>query len=207
MVENTGILLRGKSLKELKKISDKFTRCYIVNDFKRELGLVEKQLKDKEIHHFVNSMSESSLQKKQYKNFGIKSLQFSFTESTAKKNKGHKKKPEFLRNHYTHLGLTSIQFLPESHEKITRSIRNTGLCCVSYVSEFIQPSNIWIAGLDFYESDYLVKKNFKYQVKKAKTIKMVGSFVNIVKKHPHITYHLASYHHKKLLSIENLKLL
>jgi hypothetical protein len=198
-------------LKDLEKISHEFTECYIVNDFKRELDLIVEQLKNKKIHHFVNSMAKASLQKKQYKNFGIKSLQFSFTKNMAikqgEKTGEHQKKPKGLRKHYEHLGLTSIKFLPNEHEKITRSIRNTGICCISYVSEFIRPSNIWIAGLDFYESDYLVKRNYKYQKKKAKQIKMVESFIKIVKKHPHITYHLVSYHHKNLLSIENLKLL
>jgi hypothetical protein len=154
-------------------------------------------------------MAKASLKKKQYESFRIKSLQFSFTESMSiiqgKKKGEHGKTPKGLRKYYGHLGLKNIQFLPSEHENITKSIKNTGVCCISYVSEYIQPSNIWIAGLDFYESNYLIKKNYKHQKKKAKQIKMVESFVKIVKRHPHITYHLVS--HYKNLSIENLKLL
>ena len=205
MIENVGILLRGKSLENLEKISDKFRTCFIVNDFKEELEMFRSLLKDKHIFHFANSMRDAALQRDQYRDFRIKTIMFSFTETMAMESKNKKKNPRVLEDHYRSLGLTNIHFLPSILENTTKSIKNTGLSCIMYVSKFIRTPNIWIAGLDFYESDYLVKENFKYQRQKAKDIKMIESFVKIVRAHPNITYHLSSRHYEGLPSMENLR--
>ena len=75
--ENIGILCRGQSLQLLSKFSNKFDKCFIVNDFNKEIVKFENILKKKEIIHFVSRISKVSLKKNQYKNFNIKSIQMS----------------------------------------------------------------------------------------------------------------------------------
>ena len=91
---------------------------------------------------------------------------------------------------YNSLGIEKIEYLPEEYRDITKTIRNTGICCIFYVSEIIRPTTIWIAGLDFYRGNYLVKDNSSHHLLKSKKIDIVGSFVRIVKDHPDIEYNL-----------------
>ena len=74
--ENIGILCRGQSLQLLSKFSNKFDKCFIVNDFNKEIVKFENILKEKEIIHFVSRISKVSL-KKSIQNFNIKSIQMS----------------------------------------------------------------------------------------------------------------------------------
>lgn len=199
MPSDVGILLRGKSLEKLPQIADKFDDCYIVNTFDQEIDMFEKHIKDKNIIHFVNSMTDVILPAEQYKKFNIDKIHFSFTKNmyTRKIN---------IVDMYRKRGIKEINFLDDKYEKITRGISNTGVCCIFYVSEFIKPKRIWVVGLEFYHENYLIKKNLPHQLKKHKKIDMVGSFVNIVKKYPHIEYNLITYY-EKLPELANLNIL
>ena len=45
--KNLGILCRGKSLQNLNKFEDNFDKCFIINDFKKEIERFENILKKK----------------------------------------------------------------------------------------------------------------------------------------------------------------
>lgn len=200
MTNDVGILLRGKSLEKIPLISDKFNDCYLINNFKEELGLFGKYIKGKNIIQFANSMTSSTpLKKDQYKRFNINTIQFSFTKSMYTKKRD-------LVKFYNEIGVKNIRYLDGNYEDTSRSISNTGVCCIFYVSEFIKPKRIWMAGLEFYHENYLVKKNYSHQLAKTKKIGLVESFINIVKKYPDIEYNLITYY-KKLPKIDNLNIL
>ncbi len=200
MPSDIGILLRGKSLEKLPQIADKFDDCYIVNNFEQEIEMFGEHIKEKNIVQFANSMLKPTpLKKDQYKRFNIDIVQFSFTKAMYKRKKD-------LIKFYKGLGVKNIRYLDSNYEAISRSISNTGVCCIFYVSEFIKPKRIWMVGLEFYRENYLVKKNYSHQLNKTKKIGLIDSFIDIVKKYPHIEYNLITYY-KKLPKIDNLNIL
>jgi hypothetical protein len=198
-MDNVGILLRGKSLEKLPLIIDKFNRCYIVNDFKKEISLVGEYIKDKDIIQYSNSMIDAMLVANQYKKFNINEVNLSFTKSMFK-NKYN------IVNEYKKRGVEKVSFLADQYEQDTRGIHNTGVCCIFYVSEVIKPKKIWMVGLEFYLSDYLVKKNYPHQLQKTKKINLVDSFIKIVKDHPNIEYNIVTYF-KELPKLDNLNIM
>jgi hypothetical protein len=107
---------------------------------------------------------------------------------------------------YNSLGIEKIEYLPEEYRNVTESIRNTGMCCIFYISEIMDYKTIWITGLDFYHGNYLIKDNSPHHLLKSKSIDMIGSFVKIVKNHPNIEYNLITYC-KDIPKIDNLNIL
>jgi len=201
-MKNLGILLRGQSLKKLDLIINRFDNCFIVNDFKVELSFCEKLIKGKHITHFVNSMMSASLYEKQYKRLNIKDIQFAFTK---KHLNNWKKKIKTVEKHYKSMGF-KIEYIPNKYYEEGLRIRNTGMVSILYTSEIIKPKNLWIIGLDFYYSNYMVKKNASHHLNKSKEIDLYGSFIKIVEEHPKINYHLLSCH-KKFPKLSNLNII
>jgi hypothetical protein len=198
-MDDVGILLRGKSLEKLSLIIDKFNHCYIVNDFKKELNFVGKYIKGKNIIQYSNSMMDAMLVANNYKKFNISEVNLSFTKSMFK-NKYN------IVGEYKKRGVKRVIFLADQYEQDTRSIHNTGVCCIFYVSEVIKPKRIWMIGLEFYHSNYLVKKNLAHQLVKTKKIKLIDSFIKIVKDHPSIEYNVITYF-KNLPRLDNLNIM
>lgn len=201
-MDDIGILLRGKSLEHIALIHDKFKDCYIVNGCGEEIDMFEQYIKGKNIAHFVNSGTRSALfNRRQYEKYNINQVHFSFTKGMITIARTIK-----LRDLYATYGVTELNHMPEKYRKRVESIRNTGVCCIFYVSEVIKPKRIWISGLDFYREDYLVKENSPHHLPKSKKIDLTGSFVKIVKNHPNIEYNLVTYY-KELPKINNLTIL
>lgn len=200
-MDSVCLLLRGKSLGRLPSVCGKFKDCYILNDWKEEIRIFGKYLCGKNITHFANSMSTSMLTAEDYRRFGIDKVVFPFTRRALEK-----RKKCFLIDWYNRRGIKTVEFMPEKYAAMTKGIKNTGVCCIFYVSEFIKPKTVWILGLDFYHRNYLVKANEPHQLAKAKRIGLVNSFVDIVKRYPHIEYNLVTYY-KKLPKIKNLNIL
>lgn len=199
---NVGVLLRGKSLQRANLISDKFDECYIANNFREELKIVGPHLRNKHIVHFVNSMRSAALSAEQYDRFGIGGVQFSFTRAMFERKRGRFDIVKF----YNSRGVGEASFLPDKYEQVSLSISNTGVCCIFFVSEGIVRGNIWIAGLDFYRDDYLVKDNADHHLTKSNKIGLIDSFVSIVRDHPGIHYHLVT-NYNKLPKLDNLEVL
>lgn len=205
-MKDFGILLRGKSLEKSHLILDKFDYCMLVNNFKIELNKYVKHIVGKNIVHFVNAMTSASLTPKQYKKLGIKKVQFSFTKK-HKDNPHSSKRIDGVIKYYNKLGLNlKLEYTPNPLYKKIFNIHNTGVACVLYVSEYIKPDNIWLAGLDFYQTNYLVKETTSKQKEKTKKIDMIGSFINIVKSHPNIKYNVISYY-DKFPKLKNLNII
>lgn len=201
-MDDVGILLRGKSLEHIALIHDKFKDCYIVNGCGEEIDMFEQYIKGKNIVHFVNSGSRSILfNKRQYGKYNINQAIFSFTKRMITAARMIK-----LRDLYASYGVSKFNYIPEKYRGIVESIRNTGVNCIFYVSEILKPKRIWLAGLDFYYENYLIKENSEHHLPKSKKIDLTGSFVKIVKNHPNIEYNLVTYC-KELPKINNLTIL
>lgn len=198
-MDDVGILLRGKSLEKLPLIIDKFNHCYIVNDFKKELNFVGKYIKGKNIIQYSNSMMDAMLVARDYKKFNINEVNLSFTKSMFK-NKYN------IVGEYKKRGVKKVSFLANQYEQDTRGIHNTGVCCIFYISEVIRPKRIWMIGLEFYHSNYFVKKNLAHQLAKTKKIKLIDSFIKIVKDHPNIEYNVVTYF-RDLPKLDNLNIM
>lgn len=203
-MKNFGILLRGKSLENINLILNNFNNCMIVNNFKIELSKFSKYFKEKNIIHFVNSMKSASLTQDQYKEFNINKIQFSFTKKH--RNDLHSlKRINSIINYYKELNL-DFNYSPNNLYEQIFNIHNTGVSSILYVSEILQPKNIWIIGLDFYQNDYMIKKNQSHQQKKSNDIDLVGSFLKIINNHQNINYNLISYY-KNFPKLKNLNLI
>lgn len=200
---NIGILQRGKSLEKLSKIINNFDIAYIVNNFEGELKKFETFLKNKTIIHFCNSMGDAALKNNTYKKFNINEVVLSFTKQMIDENK--RRNIKTIKGYYNPY-VKKISILPNEYTKIVKIFRNTGIGCIHYVSEVIKPDNIWIIGLDFYETNYMIKPVMKYQKEKSKDIKMLENFMNIVKNNTDIKYNILSYS-KRLKNMENLKII
>ena len=200
-MDSVGLLLRGESLGKLPSVCDRFDDCYILNNWKEEIKIFSGYLYGKNIIHFANSMSTSMLSAKNYRRFNINKVVFSFTRGALEK-----KGDCSIVRMYNEIGVKTIDFMPEKYADITKRIKNTGVSCVFYVSEIVKPKIIWVLGLDFYCEDYLVKRNKSHQLAKAKRIGLADSFIDVVKRHPHIEYNMVTCY-KKLPKISNLNIL
>jgi len=202
-MKNFGILLRGKSLEKIDLIIDKFDDCMIVNNFHVEFSIFEGEFKEKKITHFVNT--KKGMDESYYKQFGIKDVRLAITEKHIQMKHSMVDKIEKCIKYYKNMGI-NVEYSPDYlYQKILK-IRNSGISCILYVSECIKPDNIWIAGLDFYYIDYMVKKNKLNHCQKSKDIDLFGSFINIVKEHPMIQYNVVSYY-DRFPELENLNIL
>lgn len=198
-MKNIGVLLRGKSLEKFPLIKNKFQTCYIVNSWKVEIEMFKNILMDKHIIHCVNSLTNACLDNQQYKQFNIDNILFAFTKSMYKRNCN-------IEEYYSKKGIINFEYFDEKYKNQVLNIHNTGVACIFYVSEKIKPDIIWISGLDFYYKDYIIKKNSDYQLEKSKKIKLIDSFLHIVRTHPRIKYVLATYI-EHLAKPDNLEIL
>jgi hypothetical protein len=107
---------------------------------------------------------------------------------------------------YQRRGVKELEFLDERYRPVTEKIKNTGVCCIFYVSEVVRPKTIWIIGLEFYKENYLVKENYPHQRPKTEKIKLEDSFIQIVRDYPNIQFNLVTYY-KGLPKIKNLEIL
>ena len=203
--KNLGILCRGKSLQNLNKFEDNFDKCFIINDFKKEIERFENILKKKEIIHYVCRISKVSLKYNQYKNFNIKSVLMSvaFDMTDFQFIKSYLKYKLFNLN----INFTPLIFLNKlslklftKTSKIDNNINylskfpNTGLLSIFYAAEYLDIKNIFICGLDFYISDYLSRNKRSLprdvQHKKILDLDLINFFLNYVKEKKDINFYM-----------------
>ena len=73
---------------------------------------------------------------------------------------------------------------------------NTGVQAVIYAAEIHQPERLFVVGLDFYQDDYLYRRDVSnpldVQQKKIKRCHMIEHFVDVVKAFPGIEWHIVT---------------
>lgn len=205
-MKNIGILGRGKSLERLSEIIDKFDDCFIVNDWRLEAMIFEDYLKGKRIIHFLNADRRSYLGCKIYRMLGITRGFISWTKlheapGRGKISRGKNTVAAAMNKYSKEL---YMRYMPDFLFDACNNLNSAGLICLLYVSLVLRPEAIWIAGIDFYCDDYLVRRRGTYRPLDTK--KMAKDFMSIVNNYPYIIYSMVTKY-TGLTSTNNLKIL
>jgi hypothetical protein len=198
-LDNFGVVLKGKSIEKLGEVSNEFNNCFIVNNFDEEAKLIGDSLEGNNIVHFANQSLTAPLRIENYLRFNIREVQLY--------------KPCPLRDLrllrilaiYHTLGL-KVVFLPKHLLDVSaglfgseykKKFPSTGLMAIYYALEIIKPKNLWIVGLDFYQSDYLVRRDYNTPIKimrdKMKRIDASGVLNTWIKKYHYINFNIVTY--------------
>lgn len=210
-IENFGVILKGKSIEKISKIYQNYNDCFIVNNFDKEIELLEEYLVGKNTVHFVNRLLAASLTPGNYKKMVINDIQLS---KVSAEGDGQLKK---AIKHYKSLGLKT-HFLPKRLLMFNRDFGpeyankypNTGVLAIIYALDIIRPKNLWIIGSDFYQADYLVRRphanHIEIQRAKIEKVDMVNVFINILKRYPEVNVNMVTYY-EGLPELGNLTIL
>ena len=216
-LENFGVVLKGASLSKLSKISDNFDHCFIVNNIdknvdpnKTEYNLVAPNIEGKEIAHFVNRLPTTPLLKKHYLKLNIKHIQFSKTKLDFRLKKMKKLYESYgLTCHCLPKELLNYNVCFEGLGNFKNKHPNTGVLSIIYVAHILKPTNIWIIGLDLYQSDYLFRRPWqsplKNQMERMDGLKMLEHFMEILKTHPNVNFKLVT--NTSFPDVDNLEII
>lgn len=199
-LENFGVILKGKSIEKLPKIYKEFDDCFIVNNFDKEIEIIGDCLLNKNIVHFTNrSFRTAPLKPENYNKLGIKEVQL------YKNNALCDKRLLYIIYLYQSLGLRTV-FLPKQLLNVSGSVfgtdfekkfPSTGLLAIWYALEIIRPQNLWIVGLDFYQSDYLVRRHWNTPIEimraKMNRTNAPGAVNKWIKDYQHINFIIGTY--------------
>ncbi|RLC61194.1 MAG: hypothetical protein DRI01_08880 [Chloroflexi bacterium] len=210
-IENFAVILKGKSIEKISQVYRNYNDCFIVNNFDKEIELLERYLVAKNTVHFVNRLMTAPLTPENYQKLGITDIQLSKVS-----DKGDKALKKAIK-HYTSLGLKT-HFLPERLLRFTSDFGaeyaikypNTGILAVIYALDIIRPKNLWIVGLDFYQADYLARRPhqnpIELQREKMNRLGMDKVFINIVNRYPEVNVNMVTYY-QGLPELKNLNIL
>jgi len=198
-MENLGIMLKGKSLELFPRYDQRFGNCFLVNNYDEELKLIGKHLVGKKCVHFVNRLMTAPLHPKNYRQLDTTDVQLSKASAFGDKRLG------VAVRHYRSLGLRT-HFLPKNLLKFnldfgkeySRKHPNTGVLAIIYALEMLRPKTLWIIGLDFYQSDYLIRRAhqnpIEIQREKIERINLVEVTAGIFRAYSDIKINLISYY-------------
>tara|TARA_R100000808_G_C2129141_1_gene138700 strand:- start:552 stop:1244 length:693 start_codon:yes stop_codon:yes gene_type:complete len=219
-----GIVLKGASVARLPKIVDNYQDCYMVNNFDRnadnndsEWTLVAPLLSGKNVAHFVNRLETAPLLKEHYEELNIKHIQFTKTQLDQRLSdmKGLYESynltchtlPEELLEYNSFF--TDKYYMRPGDSNYAEKHPNTGVLSIIYAAHILKPKNLWIAGLDFYQNDYLFRRPWiaplKNQQLKMRNTQMVEHFVEVIKKHPDINFKMIT--NANLPPLQNLEII
>jgi len=210
-IEHFGVILKGKSIEKIDEVYGNYDDCFIVNNFDKEMELLERYLINKNTVHFVNRLMTAPLTPSNYRKLGITDIQL--TKVSAKGDDGLKR----AIMHYKSLGLRT-HFLPQGLLRFNRDFGpeyankhpNTGILAICYALDILRPKNLWIVGLDFYQADYLVRRPHQTPIEgqraKMKRTDLSDVFVNILKRYPDVNVSIVTYY-DGFPELENLNIL
>lgn len=205
-----GVICKGRSLERLSLISDNFTDCYVVNHCEKELYEFQEIFRGKNIVQFANRRGTVRMSRKTYSDFGITEIQYNMPQfingwfrkqriphmATAQADPKTKKRWKEYCDDY---GL-ALLWLPEEvlfwnkwfesrgvenyHEEYMWKHPNTGVQACIVAAEVIQPEELYVAGLDFYQDDYLYRRGVSLplarQREKMKRTRMIEHFEEVL---------------------------
>lgn len=198
-IENFGVVLKGKSIENLPKISKEFNDCFIVNNNDKELDVVGEHLLGKNIVHFSNeSYMTAPLKLENYRKFGIEEIQLY-------KSSAWGKAMLYIIYIYQSMGLRTV-FMPRHLLNVSgklygleyaKKFPSTGLLAIYYALNIIKPRNLWIIGLDFYQSDYLIRRDHNTPIEimrqKMKRTDAAGSVNKWIEEYQNVKFNIVSY--------------
>ncbi len=209
-INNFGIILRGKSLEKYPEIYKQYKSCLIVNNFDKEIENYPNYYIKKDAVHLVNRLRTAICSRQTYNKTNIKNIIFS-----KSREDGNIKQviPLYKKlNLYIHfmpeyiLNISSLYF----GDKYKERCPNTGFLGILYICQHYSPKDVWIIGLDFYQTDYLTRRPWqnplKIQQEKIKEINMIDNFIKLINNYPNTMFHVITYY-DKLPKLQNLEVL
>lgn len=216
-VKKLGIIFKGKSIEKIHLFEGKFAHAFIVNNFDLEYDTVRPHLDGVEIIQFVNKLQTAILSRQHYEGFGIKKIQTNMALAIPRNKKAFRR----MLTDYEPFDL-EVFSLPEEMLKYNRFFTkrgiegykykhpNTGLLALCYALEYISPSEIFMCGLDFYQTDYKFRRKHqnpqRKQIAKMNRTKMVEHFIELVRSRPEIKFTLGSYYDNFPRNVPNLEI-
>lgn len=199
-IDNFGVVLKGKSIEKLPQVSKEFNDCFIVNNFDKEIEIIGDSLMNKNIVHFSNrSHMTAPLKPENYRKFNIKEVQL--YKSSALWDRAL----IYIIHHYQSLGLRTV-FLPKHLMNVSKGLfgsvfekkfPSTGLLAIFYALEIIRPQNLWIVGLDFYQSDYLVRRDYNTPIEimraKMERTDAPGAVRRWIREYSNVNFNIVTY--------------
>lgn len=199
-IENFGVVLKGKSIEKLPQVSREFNDCFIVNNFDKEIEIVGDCLMNKNIVHFSNrSFRTAPLKPENYRELNIKEVQL------YKSSALWDKRLLYIIYIYQSLGLRTV-FLPKNllrgsgsifGSEFEKKFPSTGLLAIYYALEIIKPKKLWIVGLDFYQSDYLVRRDYNTPIEimraKMKRTDAPGAVKRWIREYGDVSFNIVTY--------------
>jgi hypothetical protein len=205
-LKDVGILCKGKSLDGLPYIIDRFSHCLILNKWTWEM--VEKSgncLKGKKILHWVNHHLTSLLDKGLYEELNVTEGIFWWTERHMAGETKDVKPAVTLQKKY----LKKLHFMPDRFYNDCNRITNSGIMCPLFVADELKPKNVWIAGLDFHCTPYLVGEETNFQKRRIEEglgKELADKFSAIVAVYPEVQFNVLTYY-KELPDLKNLRVI
>lgn len=205
-IKNFGIILKGKSIRKIGDVYQKYQHQMIVNNFDLEYKPLKKYLIGKFTVQMVNTLKTARCHKNVYRGMQIGKI----LASRPEQDENFKK----VKYRFSRMGLDVYPF-PDNSMRLSSFFGNdtkygmTGIAAIVYVLDVIKPKHLWIIGLDFYQKDYLFRRAHQYPLSRTKP-RFAGYpalFVeHIVKKHPKTKFHMVTYY-KSFPKLKNLEII
>ena len=199
-----GLLLKGSSLERLRDYNTEFNHCFIVSDYDDELDKIGHLIADKDTAHFTNRSIQAKLSKANYLKYNILNVQL-----------GQVFRPNHYRLIQTYLYYKAIRIglqvhsLPEKllefHSQVgteyALKFPNTGMLSLLYTLKMIQPKRLWVFGMDFYASPYMVEQkgqpltvSLQQQAGKMERLNLHDWAVSLIESSPGTEVKMCSYY-------------
>lgn len=194
--DRIAVIARGASAYYIQAAND-FEDCFLVGQFTNALkdDSLATSLSSKKIVQLVNKSSITT-DPLTCKRFGILDLQCNFApDSSGQLSSGktnvYKKIIKANSHLKVHLGPRGIK---ERRARPPKTWATTGLYAVD-LAAFFRPKEVWIFGLDFYESDYFSSERVNVSIASNRKRKssMIQNFYGILKRDSNTKFKIHTY--------------
>ena len=193
-LDKLALICRGGSAIYLETHND-FSHCFVVGQIDNLMTSIGSRLIDRKIVHIINKVSIVT-DKTLYERYRIKDIQCNFgnkPDNTLSEGKTALYKKVCSKNKHAKVHLSPVE-VQRRKTTATQTWVTTGLFAVD-LAAFFQPKNLYIYGLDFYDSDYLAREKINTSIAKnrRRADEMVKNFLAIFKRDKDIKVTLFTY--------------
>jgi len=214
-IDNFAVVLRGQSIEKIDRVYKNYSSCLFVSDLDNEIDKLGKYLVNKNGVQLVNRGITCPWRKENYEKMKVKDVIFPRVKGAREKIKGGDIKTKKLKSLYKNLNLR-IHYLPSFVMKYAPffgkdfKFVNTGVLGIVYALTVVRPKHLWIIGLDFYQTDYIVKRKGFSLVKRQERMKEYDVANVLIKKfiepRKDVQFHIVTYY-DGFPKLDNLELL
>lgn len=190
----TCVIGRGESLKDISKIDGNISHTIISNNFDRESNNLDivNFMKGKKNISMICRGNEQMSNKNTYELLDIKKCVLNVFEKEFKEDKSAAHKKGTM-----HMYGVECQCLPDSilNDSIDGkgSFPTTGMLAVVYAINALKSNNVYIIGIDCYDSEYFNGMKATDVQKNIKGKKMKEFLYSITNKYPDVNFFIYSY--------------